>query len=679
MIGVGLDIEVALADPNLPRPVREYLLYLRELAKTDPDAAATEIAALWNVDYECVPVPLDEFVYGAEYLGFEGNRLWPRLFDDLCRIFDTSRKPIVEVVCGGATGWGKTKLGGTIAARVLYELNCLRQPHLFHGISITTPIALMNLSVTAQQAERAFFAEFLALIDMSPYFKRYMTADVQQTGYRKYDRKQIHLVCGNSQELSAIGLAPVFAAIDEANFMMAAKRSSREVAAGELDHARVLYNHVKRRIKGRFLRSPRFPGKVVLLSSVQFPDDFLERHIKEVEGQDDVIVLQYSQWETPPPESMISDMWDGKSFFRVLVGGQHTRSRILDDQDPAPAPEDGELIAVPELYRHDFQTDLEGAVRDVAGKATITITPFIPNREAVLASSQKMPELQHPFSAWETTLQDGHHLVPEHLCEAVSRKRTTRDRWGRDTEHEELIWQPKRHPKSPRYVHIDLAVSGDACGFAMGYSPGWVWRKRAEPVTAPWLRRQVDEQGPEKPALEEMLEIVIEFQLRIVAPRNGEIIFGQVRELVYQLRDLGFYIAKVTYDQFQSVDSRQILGSKGFDAEVLSVDRNDGPYQALKSAIYEDRCSYYPHPTFMSEVVKLRRDMKTLKIDHTPKGSKDLSDAVAGVVYSIHEAAEDGQRPAPLPAKGYLQASPPLPVPGLPNTRDVHKWLYGRE
>jgi len=161
------------------------------------------------------------------------------------------------------------------------------------------------------------------------------------------------------------------------------------------------------------------------------------------------------------------------------------------------------------------------------------------------------------------------------------------------------------------YIHIDLGYKHDACGFAMGHLNGYD-----------------ESEGELKP------KVAIDYIVKISAPPEGEVRFSDVRSLIYDLQARGFYIKKVTYDGFQSVDSIQILRSKGIESEVLSVDRTMAPYDTMKEMIHSNRfvsCYYQP---LYDEYIRLEL-VKGKKVDHPAKGSKDVADAVAGVCYMV--------------------------------------------
>jgi hypothetical protein len=115
-------------------------------------------------------------------------------------------------------------------------------------------------------------------------------------------------------------------------------------------------------------------------------------------------------------------------------------------------------------------------------------------------------------------------------------------------------------------------------------------------------------------------------------PRGGEIEFDRVREVLYFLRDeLGMNIRFVTFDQFQSVDSRQILRKRGFFTDRVSVDGKDSvpSYRALRDAWFNGRVLCPEHPIAFRELAQLEPDDRGV-LDHPAAGGKDCADALAG-------------------------------------------------
>ncbi len=99
---------------------------------------------------------------------------------------------------------------------------------------------------------------------------------------------------------------------------------------------------------------------------------------------------------------------------------------------------------------------------------------------------------------------------------------------------------------------------------------------------------------------------------------------------------MGLQIRWVTFDDFQSTDSKQILQQAGFMTGQQSMDRLPMyPYDFFKAAVYDGRMSMPVHPHLQQEMLMLEKDTKTGKIDHPPGNSKDCAGAVAGVVYGL--------------------------------------------
>jgi hypothetical protein len=79
----------------------------------------------------------------------------------------------------------------------------------------------------------------------------------------------------------------------------------------------------------------------------------------------------------------------------------------------------------------------------------------------------------------------------------------------------------------------------------------------------------------------------------------------------------------------------QLMRQQGFIVGTISMDVTNKPYDFLKSAIYDGRVNMPEHPHCRKELLSLERDTKSGKIDHPAAGSKDCSDALAGVVYGL--------------------------------------------
>ena len=113
------------------------------------------------------------------------------------------------------------------------------------------------------------------------------------------------------------------------------------------------------------------------------------------------------------------------------------------------------------------------------------------------------------------------------------------------------------------------------------------------------------------------------------------------------MREQGFNIKGVSFDTFQSADLNQQLMARGFETQIISVDRVTDriclPYQYLKSTIYEERIKLFEHKLLTDELIGLERNNNNGKIDHTPSGinSKDSADALCGSVWNASQHADE--------------------------------------
>jgi hypothetical protein len=186
--------------------------------------------------------------------------------------------------------------------------------------------------------------------------------------------------------------------------------------------------------------------------------------------------------------------------------------------------------------------------------------------------------------------------------------------------------------REDHFIHVDLAKNKDACGFAMGRLDGF------------------DDKNQPK--------VFIDLLMQIKADQNEEIQFARIRDLIYSLAGRRFNIKKVSFDGWQSVDMIQILKTNGIDAETLSVDKNTQAYDTMKAMLHTQRFDCYFHPVLQKEYRMLEL-IKAKKVDHPPGGSKDVSDAVAGVCWHIgkNESRDSFDRFAKTAKKGFSKPS----------------------
>jgi len=390
----------------------------------------------------------------------------------------------------------------------------------------------------------------------------------------------------------------------------------KQLTAAHFDIVEKVYRSLVRRIKSRFQRvAGDLPGMVVLASSAATVDSFTERKIREAADDPDVYVLEHSQWSARPEEFFCGEV------FHVLCAHSSLRSRILSPEevdaldDEYLEEHEAWVIEVPAEYRDDFEGNLEDSLRDIAGISTQAISAFFQRVEAIDSCVQK--DRRHPFSAetWISGSPGGWDW--QYLCRPVERRLP-----GGFTEE---AWVPREAPRAPRWVHIDVSISGDSTGFCMGRIDRYV-----EVVRRDGDGNRYQDVAP---------HFIIEAMLAIRPPPGEQIYLPDLRNLVYALQAHGFPIAGVSTDTYMYVEMHQQLRRHGVHAEILSLDTSMDGYNALKSAIYERRIEYYNYPILLGELRALEYDRIKGKVDHTRHSTKDCADSVAGVVLGLSQRA----------------------------------------
>jgi hypothetical protein len=370
------------------------------------------------------------------------------------------------------------------------------------------------------------------------------------------------------------------------NFMQVVEQSKQADDGGVYDQAKAIYNSIVNRRKSRFMTKGRLAGLLCLVSSKRYPGEFTDR--KQQEARDQVAEKGYTNiyvydkriWDVKPDGSYTDER------FYVFCGDFTRKPRILDAGEVIEDEDRHLTVAVPVEFLDDFKRNILDAIRDVAGMATLAMNPYIGNPEAVAASFGKTISILSRDDA--DFVDTSVRIYPDRI----------------------------KNKDEPRFAHVDLSLSGDSTGVAVGYVSKFVCMNR---------------NGNK----EYLPQIVYDFVLEVKPPKTGEIEFSKIRSLFYKLREIGLNLKWITYDSYQSTDSLQILATQGFTTGIQSMDTDPRPYDFLKAAFYDARVSLPEQQKALSEIVRLERDPKKGKVDHPADSSKDLSDAIAGVAFGL--------------------------------------------
>lgn len=535
-----------------------------------------------NPHFEERPATLEEFL-GPDYLNIK-SKVRKRILTELKVIMGeqvNAARPTVfpYAMITGGIGIGKTTVASIVLPYLAHWVLCLRDPQDFYDLMPGSRIALMQMSTSEKQALEVVFGDIKARIEHSPWFTSKYPYDSSFKNQIRFPQKDIWIIPGDSTETSFEGYNILGGILDEAD--------SHKVTP-QKDYAEQGFNTIDGRITSRY----QDRGFLLVIGQMKSSTGFASKKYAEFSKRQDAYAVRLAIWDSMGDDFYEKDdKGNTKKFFYDVKA-----KRIIPNGIVSLSGSDaGRLLAIPELYRTQFENFPEKALKDLAG---------IP------------PAVSDPFIS---------------LVDKIDR---CRDRWVKRYGGHDAPVDPQGRIASwfvakdtlPRVAHIDIAYSGDgdALGIAMGHVP-----------------EMVDREGERKPY------IVIDFLMRMKAPAGGEIFLADMRHVIYSLRnDRNFKLKKVTMDGFQSTDTRQQLERRRFEVEEVSVDKQLLPYHDLREAIYEDRIDFPPY------IVDIRKDggserceilIKELselmdtgkKIDHPVNGSKDVADAVAGVTFTL--------------------------------------------
>lgn len=645
---------------------------VRATGETDPFAAAVVNFSrqLANPDATLLERPIlspEEWLDDQYYSGPIKRELWPQKLDDFYAI---AQGDITEIALTGAIGTGKSQLLKLVCMYDLYRLSCFASPQLALGVTESETLLFVVVSLNVTKAKAKLFEPLRRALDQSLYFRKEFPYDSQRKSTMDFP-KNLRVMPGVTGEASVHSEDVVWLGISEANFLPVVEQSKKKRGVDRLDVAKDLAEATVRRMKSRFQQGGKLPlCRIIFDSSRQYPEDFLERRIAEIEQGNvghKAVVIARSAWEARRGvRDAAGNLYYSGESFPVEVGTENRFSRILDE-DEVPLAK-GQIIRIPEELREEFERDVEGSLRDFGGVAVLGMRVLIKDRAAIIDCVREEErgfqerECLHPMSSVTTTLSDNVRLLERLLINPETKR-------------------PYVNPDRPRTAHVDVGLTTDCCGVSMGHVEKMVKISRGKSIIDLEMgcfscesdgRLQCDRckgSGKSKqfgvpvqccvcrgaghvlcaacngtgkhgvPVDRPM--IYMDFMLRIVPSVSGQIQIDDIEALLQRLRNIGFFIPVVTADGYQSAQFLQRQQSQyGVPfAEVLSVDKSKDPYYAHRDAILDKvpeenrrRLSFYYYEPYIGEITHV--EDRPAKIDHCPGGQKDLADSVTGVIWN---------------------------------------------
>lgn len=584
---------------------QEKNVVLQILKEYEDTGASSTYSTLLMEDYIEYPVDIITFIKDYDYLGKAWHlpngdcKLYPYWEDKLkCLFPDGVTTNYNNAIFSGARGLGKSEIAITCMLYMMYRVMCLKKPHEYFNLKPTEKIAFAFMNITKVLSEEIGISKFQNTVQMSPWFMERGTLTQRDNEPYWNPPEYIDIIIG-SQASHVIG-QPIYGAFfDEISFIRNQDiEKQKKIALDMIDTA----------IGGmqtRFLNKGKNPTLLILASSKRSEKSFLEEHMKKRLEDDEAsaLIIDEAVWAIKP-----KDTYSGEKFY-VGVGNKFLTSEILPDNCNLSEWRDKgyQIIDVPIEFKQNFKDNIDRALCDFAGISSSELTKYISGPR--LASCKK----------------EGYkNLFVKDIIEVGNAPDDTTQYY----DFIDLSRIPENMKSMPLFVHLDMSVSGDKTGIA----GTWILGKRAG----------INENNRE-------MYYELAFNVSVKAPKGYQVSFAKNRKFIYWLKQNGFAIKGVSTDTYQNASLAQDLIAKGYNYEVISVDRVGTdkiclPYAYLKNTIYEQRVIMYESDLLTEELLGLERNGNTGKIDHPDGGrygSKDAADAFAGSLWNASQHAEE--------------------------------------
>lgn len=570
---------------------------------------------LYSIDFKERPVTISKFLSDRQFLGnfLEGGRaVYPVWKESLTEVMCEDSKYLV--ILTGAIGTGKTTAAVWGLAYVIYRILCLKNPWKYFGLASGGKLAIPFFNLTKTLGASTSYQLLHSYMTNSSWFLKHGHIRGKEDIWLDIPIFEYILASPYARGFGTLGQNVITGIMDEVDSPNESEKQKRRV----LD----AYNNTSRRFISRFVdpQSGETLGKLFIVSSKQETVSFLSTFIAERKGSPEVYVKDIAIWEAKP-----DTQYSGKKFH-VMVGDVYTPAKVITSIKELQEAQKLEfrIIEVPIEYKEAFIVDVIGSLRDLAGVSVES------SRMSKLFSSEQVLENCYDKSKIDpvkkpTILVGLHDNID--LMNFVDFSK---------------IRVPKKYP---RYIHCDIAYSGEGDALGLGISSVSGWMK---------VNQQLADGNIEE---RKMPVVETDFVLRIKGKPGDQIDFSAIRRFILDFRLLGFKIGKFTADhRAMSTDTLQILENAGISTGYLSLDKTPEGYLLFRDLVIQKRWICHKDKYLHFELSNLDYDTVKNKIDHPDKimkivflqdgdtreivmkGSKDKAD---GLVGSVIGALED--------------------------------------
>lgn len=485
----------------------------------------------------------------------------------------------------------------------IYKCGCLKQPAAFYGLAPNTKLIFAVFSANLALSGDVNWGDLTTAIKEMPWFQGKI---VDQKGLDKKNGSlvavevlpQIYIQMG-SRFGHGMGKALMEVLIDEAAF--------QQEKSGQ---AQKTYNETSSRMFTRFAsysKRGELPGHLWLISSPKDATDFLQQQIdaaKESNSPSTLIMDNIASWEANPAN-------DSPDKFMMFIGNEFKEPHVIED-DEEISEDDLDYIIYPPMRFYDaFKRNPIANIMNLGGIRTVS-TASLFQSQTILADAMMST---NPFTK---------DCIPLPF----------------DTDNLQLMdfmdkdyFSDIRHPEANRFIHLDAAFSSDTLdrfGIAACYCV----------FTDKTIYSNIERRMKMEPDIFEKAErqFFIDFAIGIEPLPHQKVPFKKIENFIfYLIKKLGYPVASISADTFQSQRTLQEFESAKLPTENISVDRKKDPYLFLRDCVYDRDIVMPNNEVLKHELKKLREDSK--KIDHpSVNGTKDIADAVCGALWACKKS-----------------------------------------
>lgn len=535
-----------------------------------------------------VPFTSDPIEYATSYLGYTLKPLQKQVLEDLFSV-DTKGKPKYSeavLVCGMRSS--KSVCAGIIGSFLAQMLLSFDDPGRHLGQVPGQKLSAEYIATSEQQSQKTAYASCETVILNSPWWKKYLSylaerelTEGKETLFQCHAKriafveKNVEIVSLHSNSQSLAGLTAFFVCFDEMSRFDISEGVVQEKS--EKRSAQSVYFTAARAAKTLAPFS-----KILTVTSPMYEDDFgmqLLCMAGTLRGGAGLPVVEALRSRRP---NRVSSMLG--YHYSTFEANPKT------EDDPFGYSESdfaAERSANPSAYSRDYLAIPPSA-----------ISPFFELPERIDSSVVKDYQ---PMIAFED-------IIIEESVGIATRKYIAKKMFPIQT-----------NKMNKYFICCDQGATKDSFAVAMGHGQEElveIENPNGTKTQVPRFKVVIDLVEAWKPNKEERITVS----------------FTNVEDVIRAINKM-FYIGKVVYDSWNSVESIERLFSEGIFTEKMGA--TVPMYETMKLLLYSGMVELPPSDLLVTELKQLN-NIKGKQVQHPTNGSKDLADAVVRTIWCIY-------------------------------------------